>query len=301
MKKIFHKTNLYITCCRPRQWMKNLLCISAFIITPVSLQGNIETLFYTTISFIFASSFIYVINDLLDIESDKEHPIKKFRPIAFGSIKITEALILSILLLFISIGSALNANNQVLYTIITYIALHLIYCFWGKNKSIADIFFIASGFILRAYAGVVSLNASPSPWFLITAGSLALFLAIQKRKSELIRVSKKNVEVNLTRKVLLSYNEKFLDNIEMLSLNSGFISYMLWASGPQLNGANTSNMLITCPILLMGIFRYQLISQKSKDGILIGESPTRILFNDKGIQLILFTLIIMSWFIIRLT
>ena len=75
--------------------MKNLLCISAFIITPVSIKENIETLFFTTISFIFASSFIYVINDLLDVESDKEHPIKKFRPIAFGDIKIKEALILS--------------------------------------------------------------------------------------------------------------------------------------------------------------------------------------------------------------
>ena len=297
MKKIFHKTNLYITCCRPRQWMKNLLCISAFIITPVSLQGNIETLFLTTISFIFASSFIYVINDLLDIESDKEHPIKKFRPIAFGSIKMNEALILSILLFFISIGSALNANNEVFFTII---ALHLIYCFWGKNKSIADIFFIASGFILRAYAGVVSLNTSPSPWFLITAGSLALFLAIQKRKSELIRVSETSSQINSSRKVLMSYNEKFLENIEMLSLNSGFISYMLWASGPILNGASTSNMLITCPVLLMGIFRYQLISQKRKDGILIGESPTKVLFNDKGIQFILASLIIMSWFIMRL-
>ena len=150
MKKRLNKINLLITCCRPRQWTKNLLCISAFIITPLPLKENFVSLFLTTISFILASSFIYLINDLRDVDSDKEHPIKKYRPIASGALKTKEVLFLSIFLFFTSILLAINANNKVLITITSYIILHLIYCFWGKNKSIVDIFLI-SDFHLRPH------------------------------------------------------------------------------------------------------------------------------------------------------
>ena len=291
--------NHFFASCRPRQWTKNLLCFSAFFITPFSSVSNIYKLIFATISFVLASSFIYIINDLIDKNLDKQHPTKKLRPIASGKLKIWQCLIFSFILLTFSILIASFIDIKIFFLIISYICLQLIYCFWAKNKSLLDIYFIASGFIIRACAGVVSLNSNPSPWFLTTAGCFALFLAIQKRKSELIRVMVIEKNKFSSRKVLKAYSSEFLDKIEMLSVNSGFLSYMLWSSGPILNGAKSSQMLITCPILLIGIFRYLLICNKSKKGILVGESPTRILFTDKGIQFVLISWSFVTWLIIH--
>lgn len=300
ISNFIQKTKLLIATCRPKQWSKNLLCTSALIITPVSIEQNFSKIFLSTICFILASSFIYIINDNVDYKLDKNHPTKKLRPIPSGKLKKSESLIFGIVILLVSLFLAFSVNNLVLLTISSYVILQLIYCVWGKTKSIIDIYFIASGFILRAFIGVAAMNTYLSPWFLITAGSLALFLAIQKRKSELIRVNESNDISKKSRKVLASYTESFLDKIELISLNSGFLSYMLWASGPILNGAKSSQMLITCPILLMGIFRYQLVSSRKKDEVLLGESPTRILFKDKAIQLIVLTWGLTSWFIIHI-
>lgn len=299
MNNLINKINSIIHTCRPRQWTKNFLCTSAVLITPFDQNSNLLNLFLTTISFIFASSFIYLINDIVDKKSDQEHPTKKNRPIASGKLRIWEALVFSIILLIFAIITSINININIFFLIVSYISLQLIYCFWAKNKSLLDIYFIASGFIIRACAGVVSLNSNPSPWFLTTAGCFALFLAIQKRKSELIRVMVIEKNKFSSRKVLKAYSSEFLDKIEMLSVNSGFLSYMLWSSGPILNGAKSSQMLITCPILLIGIFRYLLICNKSKKGILVGESPTRILFTDKGIQFVLISWSFVTWLIIH--
>jgi len=299
MLKVFRRMGIYLACCRPQQWAKNLLCCAAFVIAPVPFKENWIYILLTTLSFILSSSFIYIINDLIDIKLDQNHPVKKFRPIAYGKVKINEVLLLALILFALSISIPLMFNIKILAMIVTYIFLNIFYCFWGKNKSIIDIYLIASGFIIRAYSGALAIKTSPSHWFLITAGCLALFLAIQKRKSEYIRISLNNSAKINSRKVLNKYNEKFLEKFEIMALTSGFLSYTLWASGPQLGGANTNNMLITCPILLMGILRYQLISERNNDGVLIGESPTKILFKDKGIQTILIIIIVSSWFIIR--
>ena len=172
------KINHFFASCRPRQWTKNLLCFSAFFITPFSSVSNIYKLIFATISFVLASSFIYIINDLIDKNLDKQHPTKKLRPIASGKLKIWQCLIFSFILLTFSILISSLIDIKIFLLIISYICLQLIYCFWAKNKSLLDIFFIASGFIIRACAGVLSINSSPSPWFLTTAVCFALFLVV---------------------------------------------------------------------------------------------------------------------------
>ena len=282
-----------LKACRPKQWVKNLLCFSAIFITP-NTYNLLPTISLATISFILASSTIYLINDSLDINSDKAHPKKKYRPLASGKIKKWEAILFAIFCIFFSLYIASLINLKFVSIITTYLVAQFFYCFIGKNIVLIDIYLISLGFVLRALGGVFALNASPSQWFLITSGSMALFLAIQKRKSELSRDASKK---NQLRKVLKKYNLNFLEKIEIISLSSGFISYMLWASGPVFNGSESSYMLITCPILLMGIFRYEYICEIKKDGIVRGESPTQILFTDLPIKIILITLMGACWLI----
>jgi 4-hydroxybenzoate polyprenyltransferase len=154
-----------------------------------------------------------------------------------------------------------------------------------------DLFCIASGFLLRAIAGVVAGGFGFSPWFLLTVGLLALFLAIEKRKAELRVAQGRGV---ITRKVLERYSLPLLLRLESLVATSAFMSYSLWAAGPALNGASTTWMLLTVPFALVGIFRYQLLSDPEEaerrrlmDPEQTSEKPEEILLRDRGIQLTL--------------
>lgn len=276
--------NLFYSA-RPRQWSKNLICLSAVIITPVSNFEQIENIIWVTLGFIFASSFIYQINDLVDLQFDKLDSIKCKRPLASGILSKREIIYFSIFLFILFIFCALKSSNEAFFITSSYTLIQILYCKLLKNIPIFDIYAIALGFILRALSGVIAVGAIPSSWFLITTGFMALFLATQKRKFELARVSKDET-FNL-RAVLRIYTKSFLEKLEILSLTSGFITYVFWASGPILNGANSSYMLLTSPILLAGINRYQLMSQVKNGDIYLGESPTNFLFQDKGIQSIL--------------
>lgn len=285
------KLRYLFSSCRPKQWTKNLLCFSAIAITP-NTSDSFHKVILATISFILISSTIYLINDLIDIRDDKNHPLKKFRPISSGKVKPREAIILSSLCFITSMYISTLVNFNFSTIILIYTLAQFFYCFKGKNIILVDIYLISFGFVLRGLGGVFALEATPSPWFIITAGLMSLFLAIQKRKSELIRISSSGFS---GRNVLKTYTLNYLEKIEILSLSTGFISYLLWASGPIFNGAQSSYMLITCPILLLGINRYQFICDNEKSSYSRGESPTLILFEDKPIKVIVLFLLIACW------
>ena len=166
---------------------------------------------------------------------------------------------------------------------------YLVYCLYLKRKPILDIFSIASGFLLRAIAGIAACSLPNSPWFLLTVGLLALFLAIEKRKAELRLSSEKG---QVTREVLKRYSLPLLLRLEGLVSTSAFITYSLWASGPVLKGAGSTWMMLTIPFVLVGIFRYQLLSdpdesmrRKESNPDHATEKPEEIFLTDKGIQL----------------
>ena len=142
---------------------------------------------------------------------------------------------------------------------------------------------------MRAISGALSAKLEISPWFLLSVALLALFLAIEKRKAELRISINKGI---VTREVLKYYSINLLSKYENIVATSSFVSYSLWAAGPSLNGASTSWMLLTVPLVLIGIFRYQLLSenkiQNNENFIIIkSENPEDILLQDKGIRLIL--------------
>ena len=173
-----------------------------------------------------------------------------------------------------------------------YFLLQIFYCLRLKKEPILDLLSISSGFLLRALAGVIASDLSFSPWFSLSIGLLSLFLAVEKRKAELKLFIHTGV---LTRNVLGRYSLELLNRYESVLTSSTFVSYSLWAAGPTLNGADTELMLLTVPFVLLGIFRYQLLSNissiKNGSGVenkFSTESPEEILLNDKGIKLTIF-------------
>lgn len=283
-----------LVACRPRQWTKNFLVFSASLFS-FRTNGDIWLpAVFAFVAFCLISSSIYLLNDCLDLAGDRVHPTKRFRPIASGHVSVPSALSTSVLLAITSFVLAASVALPLLGVLLLYGLIQGSYCFQLKRKPVLDLFCIASGFQLRSIAGAAAAMLPVSPWFLLTVGLLALFLAIEKRKAEL-RVSQDSGLI--TRKVLERYSLPLLLRLESTVATSAFVTYALWAAGPALRGAPTSWMLLTVPFVLVGIFRYQLLSdpeeanrRRNIDPQYTTEKPEEILIYDSGIQLTL-----MAW------
>ena len=164
--------------------------------------------------------------------------------------------------MFSSLIISFQLNTSLFLIIILYIFIQIIYCLKLKKEPLLDIFCIAAGFLLRSISGGVASNLFISPWFILSIGLLALFLALEKRKAEL-RIYK--VSGINTRKVLDKYSMELLLRLESIVSTGSFMTYSLWASGPTLKGASTSWMLLTVPIVLMGYMNFLVIHQLEKN------------------------------------
>lgn len=295
------KVNYLIEATRPRHWIKNLL---VFLTPLLAFQFNYEVWFAAFISFLvfnLAASSIYLFNDVLDYSSDRVHPKKKFRPIASGKLSRNTAFISSIFLIIASLFISFKLNTFLFLIILIYIFIQIIYCLKLKKEPLLDIFCIAAGFLLRSISGGVASNLFISPWFILSIGLLALFLALEKRKAELRIYEVSGIN---TRKVLDKYSMELLLRLESIVSTGSFMTYSLWASGPTLKGASTSWMLLTVPIVLMGIFRYQFLSDPSirkkqiyQDLYVDSENPVNMLLHDKGMLIVVSSWIITVFFI----
>jgi len=243
------------------------------------------------VAFCLISSTIYLLNDCLDVDADRAHPIKSKRPIAAGLVSVAGALATAALLAVLSLSTANAVSIQLAGVVLVYGLIQVGYCLQFKRIPLLELFCIASGFLLRASAGGVAADIPLSPWFLLTVGLLALFLGIEKRKAELRLAQNPGV---VTRAVLKRYSLPLLLRLESTVATSAFMSYSLWAAGPALRGAPTSWMLLTVPFVLVGIFRYQLLSDPDETNRRLvvdpehsSEKPEDILLSDSVIQLTL--------------
>jgi len=247
----------YLKALRPRQWTKNLIVFAAPLFAfSINLQSLLGSLLAFAL-FCGASSSFYLINDLVDVEADRQHPVKSQRPIASGLVSIPVAIGMVVLLL----GSALTLSwlrtPQLGASITAYALLQVAYNLRLKRMVILDIGAIATGFVLRAFGGGAATGVVLSSWFLLCTAMLALFLGIEKRKAELRLTQLKG---STPRSVLKRYSLPMLSRMENVVTSSTIVTYALWSSGPYMRGASTSWMLLTIPFLLYGIFRYQLLS-----------------------------------------
>jgi 4-hydroxybenzoate polyprenyltransferase len=226
-------------------------------------------------SFCCVSSSVYVLNDIIDVESDRVHKKKRYRPIAAGYVSIKQAKILFVFLIVLT--AVLSSMLPVLFliTISAYLVNNLLYSFKIKNVVLLDVFSISIGFILRVIAGAVAIDVSVSSWMIITTIFISLFLGISKRRAELSGPNQDNLEKQ--RKVLSDYDVIFVDQLNTIAATGTIISYALYTvSEKAVNAFHSDKLIYTTPFVLYGIFRYlYLLHQKN-----LGESPTQIVTKD---------------------
>lgn len=263
-----------IRSLRPQQWTKNFFVFAGIVFSLNFFQAALLLkVVYAFMIFCFLSSSIYLINDVKDAESDKKHPTKKLRPIASGQLSPIFALCLSALLAIFALSAAFALNAMFAFTALSYFVLMVLYTFLLRDIVILDVFSIAAGFVLRAAAGVVVIAVELSPWLIICTILLALFIALGKRKHELV-----SLEAAVEhRKILDEYNPQLLDQLISAVAGSTVMAYTLYTLWPEtIAKFKTHNLVYSVPFVLYGIFRYlYLIYQKEKGG-----KPEEILLTD---------------------
>ncbi len=280
---------------RPQQWIKNF-----FIFAPLIFSRNIfnPPLVLKTVAafaaFCFLSSAQYIINDLKDIEEDKLHPLKSKRPLASGQLGKTPALIAAAILAAAAIAMAAGIGRGFLLISLGYLFLQLAYSFWLKNVVILDIFVVAAGFLIRVVAGGFAIRVSISSWLLICTILLALFLAMGKRRHELVILEKDAVN---HRPILKEYNVYLLDQMISVVTASTLIAYCLYTiSEETVRKFGTSELIYTVPLVLYGIFRYlYLIHQRIEGG-----TPEALIIRDRPLLLDIFLWIVAAVLILTL-
>ncbi len=266
-----------IKLIRPKQWIKNF-----FVFAPLLFSRHVFDTPYLLSSiaafFIFslASSAVYIINDILDVESDRAHPKKKYRPIASGEISVKQALIFLVLLIIIIIAGLIFLKPIFAAVIVLYFITNLLYSLKVKSIVLLDVFFISFGFMLRVLGGAAAISVPISSWMVLTTIFISLFLAISKRRGELSQViNQDNIEKQ--RKVLKEYSVEFADQLNTIAAAGTIISYALYTvSDKTVATFGTDKLIYTTPFVIYGIFRYlYLMHQKN-----LGESPTSIVTKD---------------------
>jgi 4-hydroxybenzoate polyprenyltransferase len=261
---------------RVPQWIKN-----AFVFVPLIFSKHIfdypfvlQTLLGVLI-FSLASSSVYVVNDIVDRDADRQHPKKKNRPVASGTISIPQAIIIVVVLLgFIS---ALLCLSTLKFTavVIAFIALNTLYSFWWKHIVLLDIFSIAAGFMLRVIAGAFVIQVPTSSWLILTTMFISLFLGVMKRRSELVLMNEGTR--TSTRKVLEQYSIAFTDQMAAVCAAAVIISYALYSTAQRtITTFNTDQLIYTTPFVVFGIFRYMYLVLKYDQG----ENTTEIMLTD---------------------
>lgn len=263
----------YLKLSRPKQWSKNVFVFGALFFSHQLFDiHRIEMAFLTFVAFCLASSSVYVLNDIVDVEKDRMHPKKKLRPLAAGTIKMPSAVVYGVLILAVSLFLSWFIAWKVMLIVISYFVMNILYSFWLKHVVLIDVFVIAFGFVFRVLAGSYALPVAPSPWLLLCTLLLALFLGLCKRRAELLVLAE---GASSHRKILNEYeDDKLVDQLIAVLSAATIMAYSLYAfSGPK-----GSRMMITIPFVIYALFRYLFLVYKRESG---GE-PANILLGDKA-------------------
>ena len=267
-----------VTSTRPKQWTKNLFIFAALLFSRnlFDLSLLLKTILAFFI-FCLLSGCVYIVNDLADLESDKKHPLKSQRPLASGKLKFSEAIGALITLVPVSLGFSFYMGTPFFLTALGYLFLQLAYSFLLKHIIILDVFSVAFGFVLRVVAGAMVIQVKISPWLLICTILLALFLALSKRRHELILLEEGAQD---HRKILKEYSPYLLDQMISVVTASTVMAYSLYTmSGETIRKFGTKNLIFTIPFVLYGIFRYLYIVHQKK----AGGNPESIILTDRSL------------------
>ncbi|MFP4466351.1 MAG: decaprenyl-phosphate phosphoribosyltransferase [Candidatus Goldiibacteriota bacterium] len=277
---MINQAGILFSLLRVKQWIKNLLLFGAIVFT-----GNLfEPALFLKVTmgffiFSFASSSLYIMNDIRDMNEDLHHPAKRHRPIAAGLVNTKTAFAMSIILLLLSLSGAYFLNLNFFYILLIYIIMTTLYTLKLKHMVILDVFVVAAGFVLRPIAGAYIINASISPWLLICASLLALFVVLSKRKYELETLE----ESHKHRKILSEYSVPLLNEMTSIVTASTVIAYSLYTFTSE-TASEHHFLMFTIPFVLYGIFRYLYLMHKKN----LGGAPELIFLKDKAMIIDIF-------------
>ncbi|NCN23942.1 MAG: decaprenyl-phosphate phosphoribosyltransferase [Candidatus Pacebacteria bacterium] len=299
---MLNQTTVYLILksSRPRQWVKNASLYAALVFSGFLFYDPLDAVpYFVTVSvavFIFTmlTSAVYLVNDIIDVDADRQHPFKKKRPIASGALPLKTAKMAAFTLLGLVFVSSLFMPLFFRLLLIAYIVLQVFYARILKHIPILDVASIALGFLIRIYAGAVVANLHMSVWFLLTVISASLFLAVGKRQSErTLLKGNADIDMGSTRKILKRYSERLLDQYTGMFATATWLTYAIFTFQNEMEAPRSQFatlyqylpralqsqklLMFSVPFVIFGVMRYlQLVYESNQ-----GESPERILFNDK--------------------
>ena len=266
-----------LSALRPDQWIKNTFVLIPLVFAKklLHLPSVLEGL-AAVVSFCLLAGATYLINDIVDLRVDRVHPLKKHRPLASGRISTRTAKWTATLLLGLSLLLGGFLSTGFLSILVVYLAVQFVYNLKLKEVPILDIFCVSAGFLLRVIGGGVAVDVTISNWLIICTISIAIFLTLGKRRSELTLLGAE--KACLHRKVFVYYSPHLLDQMISIITAVTLLSYMLYCISPQtIAKFQTDHLIYTFPFVLYGIFRYLYLIHKKHQG----ESPGRVLTSDR--------------------
>jgi 4-hydroxybenzoate polyprenyltransferase len=299
---------LLLKSARPRQWIKNLALYAALVFSGFFFYHPADSLpYFFTVSYAFMvfcllTSAVYIVNDIIDFDADRNHPFKRKRPIASGALPIPVATFAAVTLLVAVFFMSLWLPTFFKVLAGGYFALQMLYATRTKHIAILDVASIALGFLIRIYAGAVVVDLHMSVWFLLTVVSASLFLAVGKRQSErTLLAGKEGVDVGETRKALKRYSQRLLDQYTGMFANATWLTYALFAFQNEIDRPDArivanlytflprtlqsqKLLMLTLPFVIVGVMRYLQVVYEDNQG----ESPERVLLRDKTLLSIVF-------------
>lgn len=278
----------YIALLRPAHWTKN-----AFLFAPLVFSKHLFDIEYVRaaglafIAFSLVSSSVYILNDIADRVADRAHPIKKNRPVASGAISVGQALIMLVIVALCASVFAIGLNVKFMFTAGIYFALNIAYSVGLKRVILVDVFVIAAGFMLRVLAGAFAIAVVISPWLILCTLFVSIFLAISKRRGELLLST--GYEAYDIRPVLRDYDLPLMDQLMTIAAAGMAISYALYTVADRTVAIfGTENLIFTTVFVLFGIFRYIFLVRKK----MTDDNPAHLLITDSAMVINIF-----AWFL----
>ena len=260
---------------RPKQWAKNIFVFFGLLFGQVRPEaGLVLEVCLAAVAFAFCASGIYVLNDLADRKSDRQHPKKRFRPLAAGTVSVRAALFLLVGLWLLGFVLATFISPTMVMLLGIYIALNIAYSFGLKHVAYVDVAILASGYILRVLSGTSAVGFPPSGWLLASTTALALFLGFTKRRVELAKFMGDGADY---RRVLEHYSLTALNRAVWLSALGVMLSYVLFTVSPEVRQIHGwLDLTLTAPFVVLGVGRYLFLQRGNEKG----DDPTSDILRD---------------------
>ncbi|MFM7068447.1 MAG: decaprenyl-phosphate phosphoribosyltransferase, partial [Actinomycetes bacterium] len=263
--------------CRPKQWAKNVLVFVAPVAAGIiDVPYRVRWTLMAFVAFCLVSSATYLLNDVLDVASDRQHPTKRRRPIASGVVPVPAAIVAAVVCFVLGVLVALSVNTTLAGVVVGYAVLTTAYSMWLKTIPVLDVVVLSAGFILRLLAGAYAAAVPVSEWFLIISCFGSLFVASAKRYAEKRELGD---DAATLRPTLGEYSLEYLGFLRSVSVAAVLISYCLWAVERSKDDARPTFILLTIVPFLIAILRYALLVDQGK-----GAAPEEVILSDRQMQ-----------------